>query len=91
MMNPRVVAVKPNPDYTLTITFTNGEVRRFDVRPYLSMGVFRELVEPSVFNSVRSSLGSIQWPNGQDFCPDTLYEDSVPEPERVAAGESITA
>jgi hypothetical protein len=22
-------------------------------------------------------MGSITWPNGQDFCPDTLYEESI--------------
>ena len=35
MMNPRVKAVKPNTDYTLTLLFTNGEVKCFDVKPYL--------------------------------------------------------
>ena len=78
MMNPRVKAVKSNPDYTLTLLFTNGEVRSFDVKPYLGLGIFAELKDLSLFNSVRSSLGSVQWQNGQDFCPDTLYLDSVP-------------
>lgn len=77
-MNPRVTAVKPNPDYTITLVFTNGEVRRFDVKPYLDKGFFRELKDMSVFNSVRPFLGSVQWRNGQDFCPDTLYEDGIP-------------
>jgi len=77
-MNPRVVEVKPNPDFSLTIKFTNGEVRRFDVRPYLEKGVFRELKDVSLFNSVKPSLGTIQWLNGQDLCPDTLYQDSQP-------------
>lgn len=77
-MNPRIVAVRPNPDYTLTLTFSNGEVRKFDVKPYLDKGIFRELRDPSLFNSVRPCLGSIQWKNGQDLCPDTLYLDSVP-------------
>ena len=77
-MNPRVKAVKPNPDYTITLVFTNGEVRRFDVKPYLDTGIFQELRDMSVFNSVRPFLGSVQWENGQDLCPDTLYLDSVP-------------
>ena len=77
-MNPRVVEVKPNPDYSLTLKFTNGEVRRFDVRPYLEKGVFGELKDMQLFNSVRPILGSIQWLNGQDLCPDTLYLDSRP-------------
>ena len=91
-MNPRVTAVKPNPDYTITLGFTNGDVRRFDVKPYLDKGFFRELKDMSVFNSVRPSLGSVQWENGQDFCPDTLYEDSIlvtDKTERVGEQKAI--
>ena len=79
-MNPRVVAVTPRPDYTLELTFANGEVRIFNVTPYLNIGIFRELQDLRYFNSVRPVLGSIQWRNGQDLCPDTLYLDSVPAP-----------
>ena len=77
-MNPRVESVKANPDHTLTIVFTNGEVREFDVKPYLDQGIFRELQNTGYFGTVRPFLGSIQWPHGQDFCPDTLYEESQP-------------
>ena len=86
-MNPRVVAVQPYADYTLVLTFANGEVKIFDVKPYLNIGIFRELRDQRYFNSVRPVLGSIQWQNGQDFCPDTLYLDSLPSPvsQRVAA------
>jgi hypothetical protein len=77
-MNPRVEAVKPNPDYTLTLTFTNDEVKVFDVKPYLDKGIFKALKDKSLFNSIKPFLGSIQWMNGQDFCPDTLYLESVP-------------
>ncbi len=76
-MNPRVKKVKSNPDYTLILTFTNDEVKIFDVKPYLEKGIFRELKDLSLFNSVKPFLGSIQWNNGQDLCPDTLYLDSV--------------
>jgi hypothetical protein len=85
-MNPRVKAAKPNPDYTVTLVFTNGEVRCFDVKPYLNRGIFQELRDMSLFNSVRPFLGSVQWRNGQDFCPDTLYAESVPVWNRVEPG-----
>lgn len=75
-MNPRVVEVTPEPDYHLRLVFTNGEVRRFDVTPYLERGIFTELKDPAVFKKVESVLGTVQWKNGQDFCPDTLYEES---------------
>ena len=77
-MNPRIRAVQPNSDYTLTLEFDNGEIRRFDVTPYLDKGIFRKLRDSSEFNSVRPFLGSVQWREGQDLCPDTLYLDSVP-------------
>jgi hypothetical protein len=75
-MNPRVSAVRPNPDYTLTLTFTDGSVRIFDVKPYLSIGIFQELSEVGLFNTVHPFLGSVQWIHGQDLCPDTLFEES---------------
>jgi len=93
-MNPRVQAVKPNPDYTITLVFTNGEVRRFDVKPYLNKGIFQELKDKGVFNSVRPLLGSVQWQNGQDFCPDTLYLESIPVSdvaETLGAKDKIAA
>ncbi|RPI17328.1 MAG: DUF2442 domain-containing protein [Ignavibacteriae bacterium] len=75
-MYPRVERVKPEKNYTLIITFNNGEVKSFDVKPYLDIGIFKELKDLALFNSVRTCLGSIQWKNGQDLCPDTLYLDS---------------
>ncbi len=77
-MNPRVKKVIPNTDYSITLTFQNGEVKVFDVNPYLDKGIFQELREMRLFNSVRPFLGSIQWQNGQDFCPDMLYMDGQP-------------
>jgi hypothetical protein len=76
-MKPRIKDVKPLSNYNLLLIFTNGEEKMFDVKPYLDKGIFKELKDISLFNSVKPFLGSIQWKNGQDFCPDTLYEDSV--------------
>lgn len=76
-MNPRVSEVKPGSDFTLLLIFNNGEVKSFDVKPYLGIGIFKQLNDVSVFNSVRPFLGSIQWSNGVDLCPDTLYLESV--------------
>jgi hypothetical protein len=52
-MNPRIKDVKPNPDHTLTLTFANGEARSFDVKPYLNIGIFKELKALSLFNLVK--------------------------------------
>ena len=76
-MNPRVTEVKPEENYTLHLWFKNGEEGIFDVKPYLDKGIFQALKDIDVFNSVRPFIGSIQWENEADLCPDTLYLDSV--------------
>lgn len=76
-MNPRVNNVRPLDNYQLEIEFENGEKKLFDVTTFLTIGKFVELKNGSVFKSVVPYLGSIQWSNGLDLCPDTLCEDGV--------------
>jgi hypothetical protein len=88
-MNPHVQAVTPNPDYTLMLTFTNGEVRVFDVKTYLQTGIFQELQDLALFRIVTPCSGSIQWQHRQDFCPDTLYLDSTPISESSSQSKCL--
>lgn len=76
-MNPRVKNVEAENSNSLLLEFTNGEKRRFDASPYIGKGVFEPLSDEMYFRRVKVFLGSIQWPNGADLCPDTLYLDSV--------------
>jgi hypothetical protein len=76
-MNPRVKSVTPNPDFTLTLEFDNGEFGVDDCKPILDFGVFKELHDVKYFNRARVVNGTVCWPNEQDICPDTLYLDSV--------------
>ncbi|MFH1777164.1 MAG: DUF2442 domain-containing protein [Candidatus Omnitrophota bacterium] len=75
-MNPRVKNVTPNENFRLTIEFTNGEKKIFNMTPYLKFGVFKELNNFSYFKRVKPFMGTISWPHGQDICPDTLYIES---------------
>ena len=75
-MNPRVKTVKPIKDFKLLLEFDNGELKIFDVKPYIHKGIFKALSDKNQFNSVRVVDGSIQWNNETDFCPDTLYLES---------------
>ncbi len=77
-MKPRVVDVVANDDYTLNITFTNGEKRVFDAKSYLTGGIFEELNDTRLFKTVKPWAGTIQWIHEQDLCPDSLYLESVP-------------
>ena len=68
--------VKPVPDYKLYLTFDNGEKRQFDMKPYLNIGIFTELIDISMFNTVHVSFDTIEWNNEADFDPEILYKDS---------------
>jgi hypothetical protein len=76
-MNPRVKSVTANNDYSLTLSFTNGEIGIFDCRSLLGFGVFCELKDISYFKQAHVINGTVSWPHEQDICPDTLYLDSI--------------
>ena len=70
--------VKTIDDYKLILTFEDDSVRIFDMKPLLGKGVFKELKDEKLFKTVKVSFDSIEWSNGIDIDPETLYEDSVP-------------
>lgn len=71
------IQVKPIEDYKLLITFDNGEVRMFDVEPYLTDSFYSPLRSLNIFHSARVNLISIEWDGGIDICPDELYFNSI--------------
>jgi len=76
-MTPQVIDVEAKENYQLILTFDNKEVRIFDMKPYINRSnFFKQLEDEDYFKTVRVSLGSIQWKNGQDLSPYTLYSKS---------------
>lgn len=76
-MNPRVKSVIPIENGLLKLEFTNEEWRLFDVKPYFEKNIFAELRGKDLFNTARVFNGTVVWENELDFCPDTLYIESV--------------
>ena len=89
--NPRtIIDVKPIENYTLFITFDNGEVKKYEMINEL-YGVFTVLKDVKKFESVfidevgnvawdidENIDSSIHWANRIDLCKDMLYLESVP-------------
>lgn len=73
----KVVEVRANDDFSLDLKFDDGSVRRFDVKPYLEYGIFKELKDKDYFKRVNVAYGTVQWPNEQDVSPETLYVESI--------------
>ena len=77
MLRPTATKVVPTSDYQLIVTFDNGEKRRFDVKPYIKGGWYGNLKDPRYFSAVSVDGDAVEWPEGQDLCPDELYYNST--------------
>ena len=73
-MQIAVVSVECKEDYVLSIVFDNGECGLLDMKPYLKLGVFKKIQNPSVFKTVHVSFDTIAWESGADLDPEFVYE-----------------
>ena len=74
---PRITGVHVAGPFTVTLEFTDGTRGELDLRSWIvGQGpVFKPLEDPAFFAQVRltNGGGTIEWPNGVDFCPDVLH------------------
>ncbi len=75
-MNPRVKAVQYESPYKLILTFTNNEVRAFDLSHYFHYPVYESLRNESFCAKAKVYLGTVIWDEVIDFDPDTLFLES---------------
>ncbi|MEI7456045.1 MAG: DUF2442 domain-containing protein [Nitrosomonadales bacterium] len=73
-----VVSVKTTPDFQLELAFQNGEQRRFDMRPLLTMRPWSRISSSQLFHRAQIAYGTVIWPGEIDIAPETLYDDSTP-------------
>lgn len=80
MKNPvwTVKDVTAKSDYTLVITFENGEKRVYNALPLLSKPIFAQLNNRSFFMKARAAYGTVIWNEDIDIAPEHLYECSTP-------------
>lgn len=91
----KIIAVEAKNDFTLLLTFDNGEQRIYDVAPLIKRGgVFENIKNISDFKRVYldssncvswdidPNINSEEvWENKIDLCPDSCYIDSIPLPD----------
>ena len=84
---PGIKKVKPLDNYKLLLTFSNGELPIFNAKPFLNKGIFRELQDFSLFKKVSVRFDTIEWKNGADFDPESLYDLSEKFNYRTASAK----
>ena len=94
MLQPKILNVEPRGSDKLRLYYENGEIRLFDVRPYMSGEWYGQLEDENYFATVNVINGGtgIEWAEGQDIAPHELYELSVPVNNAFSAhmGENNT-
>ena len=76
-LGPRVIEVIPRDDYTLLLIFDNSEIKIYDFKSSLHYPVYKRLNDIYYFKKAEAKHGTVEWPNEEDVCPDTLYEKST--------------
>lgn len=71
----KVISAKIVSTGILDLEFECGSRRTVDLTPVMSGALFGALQRPEVFKQVKvdHEVGTISWPNGADFDPDTLF------------------
>jgi len=71
----RIVSLEIISDGILDLKFDCGASRQVDLTPIMFGSLFGELKNPDFFKQVSldPEVGTICWPNGADFDPDTLF------------------
>lgn len=73
----RIVSFRYCEDYKIEVTFEDGNTAIKDMEPRLNNGIFKALRDKEFFRSAKIENSTVTWPNGADFCPDTLYEETI--------------
>lgn len=74
----------PSDNFTLVLQFESGEIRFLDMKPFTSGGVWAELRDPKMFNTVKvDKMGGLEWKNGLNYCPDSAFLKSTELPEWI--------
>lgn len=73
----KLLHVDPKPDYTLFLTFANGEKKVFDFKPKLDLKIYEPLKNPALFLRARSEAGGVVWNDDIDIAAEALYYNAT--------------
>ena len=76
-ITPDVLEVKVLDNYLLKIVFATKEEKIFDMKNLIENNkIYFRLKNKDYFNKVKPRGETIEWDNGEDVSPESLYYDS---------------
>ncbi|WP_444895730.1 DUF2442 domain-containing protein [Microbulbifer sp. SSSA005] len=62
-------------DYTIELHFADGKKQTINFEPVIGKGWMTSLKDQAYFKKVKlNDGGNLEWPEGQDFNPEALYD-----------------
>ena len=86
----RIASVRPNGDFALSVTFTNGKTFSVDLRaPVFRLKALRPLRDERFFARAKPGEGgfSLVWPGELDMGADRIYETAIEQAKSTTSRE----
>ncbi len=77
LMEPNPISVKALENYCIYLKFEDGKEKIYDMSNLINNNpVYSRLKDVEYFKKVKVAGETVEWPNGEDICPENLYHDS---------------
>ena len=78
LMEPNPVFVKAMDNYRIYLKFEDGKEKIYDMTDLIKNNqLYSKLKNIEYFNKVKLAGETVEWPNGEDVCPENLYYDAI--------------
>ena len=77
-ITPDVLEVKALNNYYIYLKFETGEEKVYDMSKLMNkLASYKKLKIREYFEKVKPSGETVEWEEGEDVCPENLYNDSI--------------
>lgn len=77
-ITPDILKVRALNDYWIYLKFETGEEKAFDMKELIQkIESYNKLKIREYFENVKPRGETVEWENGEDVCPESLYYDSI--------------
>ena len=77
LMEPNPIFVEAIDNYCIYLKFEDGKEKIYDMNNLINNNqAYSKLKDKEYFKMVKIAGETVEWPNGEDVCPENLYHDA---------------
>ena len=75
---PDIIEVKALKEYFIYLKYVNGEEKVYDMKDLVeNIAYFSKLKDRKYFENVKPRGDTVEWADGEDVAPESLYYNSI--------------